>query len=313
MMKYFTLFFLVIICNQKLISQSCCTVGTSISGGVERGVIPGNNLSAALSFQHNILSSTYQGKESIDDPLNRKSTVSDFYLEFEYGLAEKVSILLAGGFTNKSRTTAFFDNELQTTREITFTGQGLSDIVILGKYELISPNIVSPFSLNVGGGAKLPTGAYQQENDGTRISIDLQPGTGATDLLLWAHGGYSLPEISLAFNINSIYKYSGTNLDNYRYGDEFIFSLSGAYAIADFLAVNLQFKGRISDRDFWNTRYLPSTGGTYFDLTPSLAYTEGVFQLRVMMQLPVYRDVQGIQLAVSEKLGAEVRYLFDLN
>lgn len=313
MLKSISFLFFILLFAEKLFAQACCTVGTSVSSGVERGAIPENNFSAALIYQHNILNDTYQGRDNIDDPLNRKSTVSDFYLELEYGLVERISVLLMGGYTNKSRTTTFFDNELNTKKEITFTGQGLTDIVILGKYELISPNILSPLSVNIGGGAKLPTGDYGQENNGTRLSIDLQPGTGATDLLLWAHAAYYFPSINLAFNLNTLYRYTGSNLDNYRFGDELLASLNSTYGVADFLGINLQLIARFSDKDFWDGRFLPSTGGTYIDLTPSIVYSEGSFNLRVLFQLPLFRNVEGIQLAVSEKLGAEVRYLFNLN
>jgi len=74
----------------------------------------------------------------------------------------------------------------------------------------------------------------------------------------------------------------------------------------------LQLKGRYTDRDYWDGRFLPSTGGTYIDLTPSLIYVEGNFNLRILAQFPLYRNVKGIQLTVSEKLGAEMRYLFNL-
>lgn len=293
--------------------QACCTVGTSVSSGVERGVIPYNNLSIAVSIQHNILNDAFQSSRSIDDPLNRKSTVTDFYLEIEYGVAERVSIIAAGGYTNKSRTTTVFDSEINSNSEITFTGQGFTDIVLLGKFQLIVPNIIAPLGISIGAGAKLPTGSYRQENNGARLPIDLQPGTGATDLLLWGHANYSIPFWSLSFNLNALYRYTGTNLDAYRYGDEFISSINGTYGIASFLAFNLQFKGRFAAKDYWNSRFLPSTGGTYLDLTPSLVYVEGNFNLKILAQVPLYRDVQGIQLAVSEKLGAELSYLFDLN
>ena len=133
MLKRFLFLSFILLFAENLFSQACCTVGTSVSSGVERGTIPENNFSAALMYQHNILNDTYQGTDNIDDPLNRKSTVSDFYLELEYGLVEKVSLLLIGGYTNKSRTTTFFDNELNTNKEITLTGQGLTDIIIIGK------------------------------------------------------------------------------------------------------------------------------------------------------------------------------------
>lgn len=313
MKKIFLLSSLFLIAAVELYPQACCTVGTSVSSGVERGVIAYNNLSASLSFQHNILNDAYQSSANIEDPLNRKSTVSGFYLELEYGLVERVSILLLAGYTNKSRTTTFLDSETNRNEEITFTGQGFTDMVIIGKYQVIEPNIISPFGLSLGGGVKLPTGNYQQEDNGTRLSIDLQPGTGATDLLLWAHSNYAFPQFALAFNVNALYKYAGVNLDGYRYGDEFIASLNGTYGIAGFLAINLQLKGRFADKDFWNGRTLPSTGGTYLDFTPSLVYVEGNFNLRILAQVPVYRNVQGIQLTVSEKLSAELRYTFDLN
>jgi hypothetical protein len=313
-MKKLILFIIPIFIGiSKLYPQACCTVGTSISSGVERGVVPHKHFSIAGSFQNNVLNDAYQSSENIEDPLNRKATVTDFFIELEYGLAEQVSILITGGYTNKSRTTTVFDLVTNSSDEFTFTGNGFTDLVVLGKYQIIVPNIISPFGLSAGGGAKLPTGSYQQDNDGTRLSIDLQPGTGATDLLFWAHSSYAIPSNSLAFNLNALYRYAGVNLDGYRYGDEFITSINGTYGIVDFLAINLQVKGRFSDKDYWNGRFLPSTGGTYIDLIPSLVYVEGAFNLRILAQVPVYRDVQGIQLTVSEKLGVELRYTFDLN
>lgn len=304
---------ILIIFSAKIFPQACCTVGTSVSSGVERSVIKYKNLSAAFSFQNNILNNTYQSTNQIEDPLNRKSSVSDFILELEYGLAERVSLLIVGGYTNKSRTTTITDPEINSSEEITFTGNGFTDIVILGKYEIVVPDIILPLGATIGAGAKLPTGSYQLEKNGTRLSIDLQPGTGASDLLLWGHINYAFPILRIAINANALYRYTGTNIYNYRYGDEVLTSINGTYGIADFLAINLQLKGRYADRDYWDGRFLPSTGGTYIDLTPSLIYFEGNFNLRILAQFPLYRNVEGIQLTVSEKLGAEIRYLFDLN
>ena len=304
--------FILTILSLDIFPQACCTVGTSISSGVERSVIKHKKLSAAFSLQNNILNNTYQTTTKIDDPLNRKSSVSDFTLELEYGLAERVSVLLLAGYTNKSRTTTFTDPAINSSEEITFTGNGFTDIVILGKYEIVVPDIILPLGASIGAGAKLPTGSYTLEENGTRLSIDLQPGTGASDLLFWGHINYAFPILSIAINANILYRYTGTNIDNYRYGDEVLASVNGTYSIADFLALNLQLRGRYADRDYWDGRFLPSTGGTYIDLTPSLVYVEENFTLRLLAQFPLYRNVKGIQLTVSEKLGAEMRYLFDL-
>lgn len=293
--------------------QACCTVGTSISSGGERSVLSPGFLSAALIFQHNVLNSTYQSTTKIDDPLNRSSSVNNFNLEIEYGLAKKLSLLVILPYTNRTRETTVTNIESNTAEVISFSGKGIGDLVILGKYEIISPNIISPFGFALGAGAKLPTGSFKQDVDGTRLSIDLQPGTGAADLILWGHLDYSFPSYALSFSASLLYRYSGVNLDTYRFGDEFLLSLNVAYTVTDYLAVNFQLKGRAADRDFWNSRFLPSTGGTYFDMTPGLVYYEGDLSIRVFAQLPLYRNLQGIQLAVSEMPGAEIRYNFDLN
>jgi len=314
MLKYFSaLIAILILSSIPILPQACCTVGTSISNGGERGAIRVNTLSTALSFQHNVLNTTYQSSKEIEDPLNRKSTVTNYNLEIEYGLVNKVSILFILPFTNRTRETTVTDTETNNTEIVSFSGKGLGDIVLLGKFEIITPSIISPFGVAIGGGAKLPTGTFEEEKNGTRLSIDLQPGTGATDLLLWGHLLYSFPSLSLSFNGNFLYRYAGVNLDNYRYGDELLASINGSYALAQFIAVNLQLKGRFADKDYWNGRFLPSTGGTYLDLTPSLIYFEGKFSLRVFVQLPLYRDVLGIQLAVTEMLGTELVYNFNFH
>ena len=307
------LFILLVLSNDYLYPQACCTVGSSIATGGERGAIPSNTLSTAFLIQHNILNSTYESSQQIDDPLNRKSQVTNFNLEIEYGLVNKVSVLLILPYTNRTRETNVTNSETNDVEVVSFTGQGFGDIILLGKYEIISPSILSPMDLAIGGGAKLPTGNFEVENNGTRLSIDLQPGTGAIDLLLWGHFLYGIPSIGLSANANFLYRYAGVNLDSYRFGDEFLASINGTYTFAEFLAINLQLKGRWAAEDYWNGRFLPSTGGGYIDLTPSLIYYEGKFSLRVFIQIPVYRNVQGIQLAVNEMLGTEIRYIFDFN
>ena len=304
---------LLLLSNIQIFSQACCTVGTSISNGGERGILPVNTLSTAINFQHNVLNTAYEASIVIDDPLNRKSTVSNFNLEIEYGLVNKVSLLFILPYTNRTRETTVTNIETNTAEVVTFTGDGFGDIIILGKYEIVTPSILSPLGLAVGGGVKLPTGSFEEENSGTRLSIDLQPGTGAADLLLWGHFLYGLPSISMSFNANFLYRYAGVNLDSYRYGDEFLTSINGSYAFADFIALNLQLRGRFAEKDYWNGRFLPSTGGSYIDLTPSLIYYEGSFALRVFVLVPIYRNVQGIQLAVNNLLGTEISYNFDFN
>jgi hypothetical protein len=292
-------------------AQGCCTAGSSTFGGLERGTSSYGNLNLSFSYIHNSLNSTYQGSNEITDPLNRTASVSSFNFESEYGLVETVSLLISGTYVVKNRETTVRSNETNETEVIEYNGKGFGDVIILGKYEVISPDIVSPVSLAFGGGVKLPVGNYTQEVDGSRLAIDLQPGTGSLDALLWGNFYKGFLPVPFSLSANALYKYGGSNLDGYRFGDEFIFSLNSEYSFTNYFTISLSLRGRFANEDFWGGRFLPSTGGSYYDLIPALIYTESFYSLKVFYQTPVYRNVEGIQLTTSNLFGVEL--LFDLN
>lgn len=159
---------------------------------------------------------------------------------------------------------------------------------------------------------KLPVGSYTQEVDGSRLAIDLQLGTGSTDALLWGNFYKGFKDLSSGFFVNAFYRYAGSNLDGYRFGDEIIFSLNGEYYFTEYLTFSMSLRGRFSNEDFWGGRFLPSTGGTYYDILPSLIYSENNYSVKAFYQTAVYRNVRGIQLTTSSVLGIEFLYNIDL-
>lgn len=305
------LFFLLV--NSTSNAQGCCTAGSSTFGGLERGSAKDGTLLLGTGFVSTSLNSTYDGRNEIPDPLNRTSSVSSFNLELEYGLSENVSVLISGTYVVKNRETTVKSSSDNSKEIINFEGKGIGDVIVLGKYEIISPTILSPTGLALGGGVKLPVGSYTQEVNGSRLAIDLQPGTGSTDVLLWGNFYKGFQPINFALFLTTLYRYAGSNLDGYRFGDEFIFSIGGEYYIADYLTFSLSARGRFSDEDYWGGRFLPSTGGTYYDLLPALIYTEGSYNLKVFYQTPFYRNVQGIQLTSSSIVGVELLFNFNFN
>lgn len=292
----------------KLFGQECCTAGSSTFGGLERGISKQGSTILSVSFVSTSLNSTFNGREKISDPLERTASVSSFNFELEYGLSEKVSLLVSGGYVLKHRQTTVRSSSDNSREVIAFEGKGIGDVIILGKYEIITPSILSPLGLTIGAGVKLPVGSYTQEVEGSRLAIDLQPGTGSTDVLLWGNFYKGFQPINLAIFLTGLYRYAGSNLDGYRFGDEYLFSVGSEYYLTDFLTFSLSVRGRFSDKDFWGGRFLPSTGGTYYELLPSIIYTEGLYNLRVFYQTPLYRNVQGIQLTTSSIVGVELLF-----
>jgi hypothetical protein len=311
-----SLYFLIVLVLSILFTkeanaQGCCTPGTSALSGIERGIAPYQTLFASLSVQGNELEDTFESTRRIPDPLGRSASVTTFTLELEYGVADRVSLVAIGSYHSKTRELTVRSTSSNVLETASFTGRGFGDIILLGKYRLISPTITSPFEVSLGGGAKLPTGSYEQEAEGSRLAIDLQPGSGAADLLAWGFILYSFPQHHLRLYGNVFYRYTGTNLDNHRFGDETLFLLGTEYGILDYFDLSLLLKGRSARQDFSNGRLLSSTGGVMYSLVPGAIYREGNSVVRVFYQLPIYRNVKGIQLTLTRLLGLEIQHGFD--
>jgi hypothetical protein len=302
----------VLILSNNIYSQGCCTAGSSTFGGLERGITYNNSINLSISFISNQLNSTYNENKEITDPLGRTALVSIFNIELEYGISENVSLLAVGGYSIKERETVIRSSVDNTSEKVNFKGDGVTDITILGKYQLIPPSIISPLSLSIGGGVKLPVGNYNLRDDGTRLSIDLQPGTGATDVLLWGNFYKGFQSLSFSVFANFLYRYPGINLDGYKFGDEFILSLLGECYLTGYLTLSGGIRIRLAKEDFWGGRFLPSTGGTYYDILPGLIYSENFYSIKLFYQTPVYRNVRGIQLTTSSILGIEFLFNFKL-
>ncbi len=294
-------------------AQGCCTVGGSSLGGTQSGVLQQNALTVSLNYQFNSLTHAYQERVRIADPQRRTASVSYFSLDAEYGLQPLLSVFMSLPFADKKREITVTNALSRFDETAEFSATGIGDVLIMLKYQLVSPNLFSPFELALGGGARLPTGSFTKEQNRSQLSIDLQPGTGATSLIGWVFAMRSFPARGLRLFGSAMYRYSGANFDGYRIGDEYTIALGGDYALNENFGVALQLRSRFAMQDYANRRTLSATGGSYHDLMSSIAYTDGPSHARVFGQLPVYRNVRGIQLTVSYLLGIEYGYTFDVS
>jgi len=308
----FSLTFLLVITAPDILAQGCCSVGASSLGGLESGVQREHTWSIALGYQSNSVSRAYQGTTKITDPLRRTADVRYVTLQAEYGLLDGLSVFGSINHSDKTRelTVTTGSGSSKTDRTASFRGTGIGDLLILAKYSVLRPTIPSPTGVAVGVGASLPTGTFTQEQNGSQLSIDLQPGTGAIALLGWLFASHGFPELELQFFLASSYRYAGTNFDGYRLGDEIVATLLGEKSIGENYSGFLALRARFVQKDYANRRFLVGTGGTYYDFMPGIGYGEGRSSLKLFGQLPLYRNVRGIQLALAYTLGISFAYEF---
>jgi hypothetical protein len=297
----------------QVFSQGCCTSGSSSLGALEHGALADNTLYLAANYQITSFTQAYEGSEKIDDPLRRTAEVAYFTLQAEYGLLPRMSFLASIYYSDKNRELTVESGQAGNTYTETakFRGTGIGDLTLLGKFQAITQTIASPFGLGFGFGAVLPTGSYTEEVDGSQLSIDLQPGTGAVAVLAWAFSSHTFYEIATTLSVMGMYRYAGANLDGYRLGDEINTSMAAETGFTENFSAMLVVRSRYGMQDYADARFLNGTGGSFHDLMGGISYGDGPSRARVFAQIPLHRNVRGIQLTSTYLLGFEYGYTLD--
>ena len=169
-------------------------------------------------------------------------------------------------------------------------------------------------------GMQLPTGGTNElfsggSAAGTPVDPSLQPGTGATQILLG--GFYSGAADKLAWFTQGFWQHAIASQAGYTPGDATIINAGLLYsemgqAVVPLLQVN--FVHRNKDRgNLVNIEYngTPLTGGNLIYLAPGVsARIGGGFSAFAYVQIPVFQNVSGVQLTPKEIFSVGLRKSF---
>ena len=266
---------------------------------VEKNVIQLN-----VSVDHSRLRRLLNERVVLDDQ-SRERITNTVLIEGGYSFSEKWSADVFLSFVQQIR------NIDQFSRLVKSETKGIGDAVILLKYQLLKKN---GLTWSIGAGPKIPTGASDLRNEsGLRYVADLQPGSGAFDLLLWTNAQTvikSRPTMGIAFqNVISLKGVNNNYLGSarYQFGNEWQSSLS----VSDRLNIknltldpSLSVRYRKAFNDEIDFSDLPSTGGQWFFIEPSLTYWNNPDQhFSLSFSLPIYSEVVGTQLSPNLRVN----------
>lgn len=189
---------------------------------------------------------------------------------------------------------------------------GMGDMKLVGRYFGFSKQK----NLGIQFGLKLPTGQTGQlANDGiTPVDPGLQLGTGTTDFILGAYYFDRLAENWDYFSqalfqtaINS----STMTAGSYRPGDGININVGVRYQGLETITPMLQVNARYSKIDSGDAADTFATGGTLIYLTPGLVVPiSSNASIYGNIQLPIYQNVNGIQLTPEYILSTGARFTF---
>jgi hypothetical protein len=189
------------------------------------------------------------------------------------------------------------------------------DIKVIGRYQ----GFTSQCNFGVLYGVKLPTGSFTQtgtstdpNNTGDSATIDrgLQPGTGTTDAIVGAYYTDSLNQDWDYFTL-AMYQKALNSRQDYKPGDGLNLNAGLRYAGMTSFAPQVQLNYRYVRHDIGANADQISTGGTLLYISPGITAPVGQqFSVYGFAQLPLYQDVNGVQLTPRYTASVGVRYSF---
>lgn len=280
-------------------AQTCCSGGVPVSSNIGFNSGDQGLLQLSLSADFNTLQTLYQGSEDLDDDLRTRRTQS-YILRGAYNVTDRFGIEVFFPLVRQTRN--IITNGGEPDFESTF---GIGDPILLLSYDLVR----SVINWKIAAGPQIPLGSYTQTNSrGLTLLEDLQPGSGAWDLVLFSSLEYQLlqrPTMSVYFN--TIFSSTGVNSDSrgglqsYEFGDDvqLIGGLNDQFLVMDRVVTGgLALRYRNASRDRINDMPGTGTGGEWLFARLSIGtefYKKS--SLTINLELPVSTFVNETQLS----------------
>jgi hypothetical protein len=235
-------------------------------------------------------------------------------LDYNHGDSWGVSIVVP--YINRSHSTLGTGSDGSTpgsgTGGYDSSASGMGDVRLIARYYGFSESK----NFGIQYGLKLPTGQTTQlAKDGvTQVDPGLQLGTGTTDLIL---GAYYFDNLSQNWDyfVQGQYQTALANAyvngGSYKPGDSINLTGGVRYHGYESFTPTVQINARNVATDSGTQADTYATGGTLVYFTPGVVVpVTSSFAIYTNVQLPIYQDLKGIQLAPTYifSIGAHVTF-----
>ena len=301
--------------NVNIYSQTCCSGGIPLSNSIGLPISGKGTFLLGLSYDYNYLNTLKSGSDLLDDN-SRERTTQSVLLNLGYTITRDFSVEALFTYVKQERVISQFGNVNKDG------SNGPGDGVILFKYNFNQLFHKNNF-LRIGLGGKIPIGATDKKSDqGILLNPDLQPGSGAWDLIGWSYYSQTFSfRPSGTFSATVVYRYTGTNNDfldgatTYRFGSEFqaFVNYTDQFLVRKTLInPGLSIQYRNADQDEIGVSLLDNTGGQWVNLIP-IINVEIVEELNFLLkvEIPVYSYVDGTQLTPTYRVTTGLFYTID--
>ena len=201
------------------------------------------------------------------------------------------------------------------------TVAGIGDLVVLPKILVFGANSINRH-LQLGAGVKAPTGKSNVKINQIALNADMQPGSGSWDLIFMANYYQTLrSRKSVGFNSTINFRLAGTNknyleVQEYQFGDDFYWlnSISDQFPLNNaLLSPTFGLRYRFIGISKINGVELDNTGGQWLTALIGVSLIwNNLPTLNVSGELPIYSNVNGIQLSTSYRFNIGIQQQLSL-
>lgn len=257
-----------------------------------------------------------EGTETVTDAKDQAVTTFEEDLTLVYGGTRNLTLGVTLPILQRRLR---FDDAAGERRTITADGPG--DLTLVGAYRFFRRDIergTDQFSFL--GGLKLPSGATDIEDSnlprlqgGTerRLPPSLQLGSGSVDGIVGLAAFINRDRLSFYGDVQG--KLNTEGAQDFRAGNQLHYDLSADHVLLPgrnmflILELNGVFKARAEQND----RAVRDSGGHVLFISPGIQYLPiPPLILEAGVQIPIFRDLNGHQLAPDWSLVVGLRYLF---
>lgn len=295
------------------IGQTCCTGGAPITGSINSNGVAKGQFTLNMAYDYNWNADLFEGTSQLNSNTVVRKTRT-VLTQINYGLSNELSFsLLVPAVWMNEEVESILGSQ-------SFNSNGIGDVSIMAFYRHTFQN---QLGINSGIGVKLPTGRTNivSESDGFILPVSMQPGSGSYDpiFLLGISKSMSFRR-SFSIIFNSIYRLNTpskklTFHNEYEFGDELqmYLGVSDQFAIGRTVHTILLFsKYRYTAQDRIDNSYFnSSTGGQWLYLAPSyIIRVVPPLELGGKFEVPIYRNVNGLQLTTTYKFIGLINFNF---
>ena len=188
---------------------------------------------------------------------------------------------------------------------------GIGDITALGFYTLIKTKKDSAAikqHLMLGGGVKMPTGNYNESNNGS-INPSYQLGTGSWDYLIAAE--YTIKRNNIGLNTMLNYTFKTENEKNYQFGNQLNYGSTLFYTLNNeqiSFVPQLGIAGEVYESNYQHSQRVRNTSGDILFGKIGIEIGKDRFSFGANTMLPVNQNLTGGNVQAQYRWSINLNY-----